>query len=110
MPRFIIAALLVVIGAPSYAVEIVVDGKKVEVPVCGGFAGITCRANQWCDFPDDSACGVADYFGTCRPRPELCPDVYIPVCGCDGKDYGNSCEAHRGGTDVAYAGHCLARK
>jgi hypothetical protein len=51
-------------------------------------------------------CGIADGTGTCQPRPFACPDVYIPVCGCDLVTYGNDCEAYAAGTDVATSGEC----
>ena len=28
---------------------------------------------------------------------EVCPHVYDPVCGCDGNDYTNACEAEKNG-------------
>ncbi len=76
------------------------------VPVCGGFAGFMCGADEYCDFPDGSFCGGADELGICRPRPEVCTQVFDPVCGCDGVDYGNECEANAAGTDAASTGMC----
>lgn len=92
------------------AVELLIDGEKTEVPVCGGFPGLKCEANQWCDYPPTGFCGIADEFGTCRPRPDNCVKIYKPVCGCDGETYGNVCEAQMGGVDIAHAGACGTEK
>jgi Cys-rich repeat protein len=73
---------------------------------CGGLRGLTCARDAWCDFPEDTRCGAADFEGVCRPRPEGCFDVFEPVCGCDGVSYGNACEAHAAGTDVLHEGRC----
>lgn len=73
---------------------------------CGGFAGLPCAADEWCDFPDGSFCGGDDSTGICRPRPDGCDLVYDPVCGCDGMTHGNACGANMAGTDVQSVGEC----
>src|SRR5262249_28289179 len=58
---------------------------------CGGFAGMTCTALEWCDFPMNT-CGVADESGTCKQPETPCSfDCTSPVCACDGRSYCNAC-------------------
>ncbi|MDI3282909.1 hypothetical protein [Polyangium sp. 15x6] len=72
---------------------------------CGGFAGLVCGPDEWCDFPNDR-CGDTDLTGICKPRPSGCPDAYFPTCACDGKVYGNPCDAAQAGHDVSDIGNC----
>jgi hypothetical protein len=68
--------------------------------VCG--PGLPCGANEYCDTADGQCGG----YGLCKPRPTACPDIFDPVCGCDGNNYASACEAQAQGVDVAYAGNC----
>ena len=88
------------------AADMKINGKDVDVPVCGGFVGIPCKANQWCNYPPLTMCGIGDQFGVCRPRPQICPEMSLRVCACDGKTYDNACKAHMAGFDVFYPGPC----
>ena len=73
---------------------------------CGGLLGAMCPAGQYCDFPLATQCGSGDQTGTCAPKPEVCTDIYQPVCGCDGNTYGNDCDAAGAGISVAKTGAC----
>ncbi len=68
--------------------------------------GATCVANGDCDRSQYCAGPSCDGPGECLPRPRLCPDVYMPVCGCDGMTYSNSCHAAAAGVRVASEGAC----
>jgi len=82
-------------------------GAKQGDP-CGGRAG-PCADGLFCNLTADFDCGFADGMGICELRPGTCSRILMPVCGCDGNDYSNPCEAQRGGTDVQLDGMCPPR-
>lgn len=71
----------------------------------------TCKANSDCDAGEYCAqqdCGnTGDGLGRCVAHPQACYKIYRPVCGCDGRDYGNDCEAANHGINIAHEGNCL---
>ncbi len=62
-----------------------------------------CASTEFCA----KAVGDCEGRGSCRERPASCVSTYpVPVCGCDGQDYSDGCEAARQGVNVARRGHC----
>ena len=51
--------------------------------------------------------GNCDGSGFCwQPWPGACLQIYDPVCGCDGKTYGNACSADQQSMNVRHGGEC----
>lgn len=74
---------------------------------------IPCDLDEECDlglgdsvapmYCAGDGCGGA---GRCEPIPRACGGELEPVCGCDGVDYQNPCEAARVRVRVAHTGTC----
>ncbi|MFO1102861.1 MAG: Kazal-type serine protease inhibitor family protein [Methylocystis sp.] len=72
---------------------------------CGGFVGLRCAPGLWCEMRP-GACRVADAFGRCATRPKFCPLIYRPVCGCNGRTYGNDCQRRAAMVNKSHNGPC----
>jgi len=80
-------------------------GSGGSATLCGGLAGGTCKASELCDYTPN-LCGADDGTGTCSPRPDNCPDIYQPTCGCDGVVHSSPCDTQASGVDLAESGGC----
>lgn len=99
--------------AAAAGVSIVANGACASTldpgAACGGLHGIACPTGQYCSYAVEAQCGAADQMGTCVAIPEACDLIYSPVCGCDGKTYGNACGAALLGVSMVSSGACSTR-
>ncbi|HET6335180.1 MAG TPA: Kazal-type serine protease inhibitor domain-containing protein [Polyangiales bacterium] len=75
---------------------------------CGTRGGATCGDAQFCNFQPEpnQECGGTDRGGVCEDKPQICNDLYEPVCGCDNRTHANVCFTHLDGVSLKHEGLC----
>jgi Kazal-type serine protease inhibitor domain len=103
---FLLFLLFLAVPAVVSAGGLLVGPAAAEAGAkCGGPADPACAGNEFCDKPA-GACSLANAEGACVRVSQLCFEVYLPVCGCDGKTYSNDCERQRAKASKAHDGKC----
>jgi len=100
--------------AASAGASVASQGECGSAPLqlgdaCGGFrppGSPNCDKGLFCQHQPGALCGAADAPGECVAIPEVCADIFDPVCGCDGQTYGNACEAAMKQVGILANGEC----
>ena len=57
------------------------EGELSVRRLCAGPAGLECKANQYCNGREVGKCPSKAVYSVCAARPNICPQVVLPVCG-----------------------------
>lgn len=66
----------------------------------------SCGAGSFCQFTIGTCGENGAGSGACVVMPDLCSELYMPVCGCDGRTYSNGCFAAGAGQSIVHDGAC----
>ena len=104
--KSILIILLSLLGVLTLGCSSSNDNSTGEA--CGGLNGLSCQAGEYCQF-EIGTCGAADQTGICTPLPEVCTEIYAPVCACDDTTYSSECVAAAAGVSILHQGECAVQ-
>ena len=83
----------------------------VNPNTCSAVGETNCTRDDECGDLGFAYChrpvGQCSAAGVCQNVEDTgCPEIYAPVCGCDGETYGNDCMAEQSGINIASEGEC----
>jgi hypothetical protein len=92
------AGLALAAAGAAFGDESQSHGKQcAAAPIMG------CKLGSYCKMEPPI---TPDRVGVCVKKPDVCPMIYQPVCGVNGKTYPNACHAARDGQNIDHDGAC----